>query len=98
MSLLPTIAGCVIGFGISYITWYLALRRTLGLQRLEENLTVSIVFVEEIFPFLVLGNFLLAQGFIGKACVAMFSALGGALAAKVLIHSEKKRSRKGAQL
>ena len=75
--------------------WYMAFRRILGLQRLEIKLTCTLVWLEDLLPFIVLGSFIAIDGFWPKLSVAIASATGGMIGALVLMLMEKKKRRNG---
>jgi len=90
----PLLIGiCLISFVISFVAWYIALRRILGLQRLEITLTCILVWVEELLPFIVLGSILIVEGAWAKFFVAISSATGATAGALVLMLIEKRRKR-----
>lgn len=71
--------------------WYMALRRILGLQRLEVSLTCVLVWLEDLLPFIVLGSFVAIEGFYPKLFVAIASATGGMVGALILMIREKRK-------
>lgn len=71
----------------------MALRRTLGLQRLEIPLTCTLVWLEDLLPFFVLGSFVAVDGILPKILVAISSATGGMVGALSLMIIEKGKNK-----
>jgi len=94
MSLLLTIGICLLSFAISFVSWYIALRRILGLQRLEVTLTCVLVWIEELLPFAVIANLFIVDGIWAKVFVAISAATGATLGSLILMLVEKKRHKK----
>ncbi len=77
MNLPLTILASVASFGVAFIAWYMAGRRTLYVQRLERKQACRLVWWEELFPFIGFGGFLLVPTPLEKAVVALSAATGG---------------------
>ena len=93
MNLLLTIGICCLSFIISFVSWYIALRRILGLQRLEVTVTCVLVWVEELLPFIVLGNIFIVEGLWAKIFVALSAATGATMGALILMLVEKRKKK-----
>jgi len=70
------------------------LRRILGLQRLEIPLTCVLVWIEELLPFVVIGNLLIVDGIWAKVFVAISAATGAMLGSLILMLREKRKLKK----
>jgi hypothetical protein len=90
--LIIMIAGA--SFLANFVSWFLAGRRTLCMQRLDAKKTMSLVFAEDLVPYLAIGGLLLAPTMLGKVVVALSGAAGGAIGAGLAILIEKRALKK----
>lgn len=79
----------ILAFMVGFVEYYLALKRTLALVDLNTKKTFYLVLAEGILPWLGLGSFLLASNIFTKVLIVFFMALGGGIAAIMVIKANK---------
>jgi hypothetical protein len=80
----------ILAFMVGFVEYYLALKRTLALVDLNTRKTFYLVLAEGMLPWLGLGSFLLVPGILAKVLIVIFMALGGGVAAIMVIRANKK--------
>jgi hypothetical protein len=88
--LLTHIGIAILAFMVGFVEYYLALKRTLALVDMDAKKTFYLVLAEGILPWLGLGSFLLVTSIFAKILIVIFMALGGGIAAIMVIRANKK--------
>ncbi len=91
MNPLLTLGASIASFLVAFVAWYVAGRRTLYVQRLERQKACRLVWLEELFPFVGLGGFLLVPTPLEKGIVAISAATGGMIGLWVAMTLEIKK-------
>jgi len=92
--LILTIGG--VSFAASFVSWFLAGRRTLYVLRQDIKKACMVSFIEDLVPYLVVGGLMYTPSLLGKIFVALCGATGGALGIGLAMRIEKGKNENNA--